>query len=141
MPADLTPKPPRTGDGLLELIARPIFGAGLAWEVVESTWPATGEAFDRFSVRRVSGYGDEDVHRILADQGVIHNERKVRAVVSAARFVGARGRTHGSARKWLDSYPDHEARLRALIEIPGVGPWGAYYVAAKCGYSVPAWTG
>lgn len=141
MPADLTPTAPRTGDGVLELMARPIFGAGLSWEIVGSTWHETRTAFERFSVRKVADYRAHDIARIVETPGVIGNERKVQSVIGAARHLQKQGRRHGSVRKWLDGCIDHQARLDALTEIPGVGPWGAYYVLAKCGYPVPPWAG
>ena len=139
MPADLTPEPPRTADDMLELIAKPVFGAGLNWAVVEHAWPATREAFERFSVRKVAAYQEADVRRILATPGVIQNERKIQSVVACARQLAEKGRRHGSVRKWIHTHPDHTARLAALDDLPGVGPWGAYYVVAKSGFPVPAW--
>lgn len=140
MPADLSPTPPRTVDGFLNLIAQPIFGGGLAWAVIESTWPATKDAFDTFSVRKVAAYSDVDVARLVATEGVISNVAKIRAIIRVAQELQVITKSKGSVRKWLDGCADHDARLLALRSLPHLGPWGAYYVLAKAGYPVPSWT-
>lgn len=141
MPADLQAAPPRTVDGFLNIIAQPIFGGGLAWAVIESTWPSTREAFERFSVRKVAAYGDVEVARIVATEGVISNPAKIRSVIAVARQLQVITRQHGSVKRWLDAFDDHDARIAGLRSLPHVGAWGAYYVLAKAGYQVPAWPG
>jgi len=140
MSADLHPAPPRTIDGFLNLMAQPIFGGGLAWAVVASTWPQTQLAFDKFSVRKVAAYSEGDIARIVATDGVISNPLKVGAVIRVARELQVITKQHGSVKKWLDSCADHDARIAALRSLPHLGPWGAYYVLAKAGYPVPTWT-
>lgn len=139
MPADLDPTPPRTVDGFLELMAQPILGGGLAWSVIESTWPTTRVAFDRFSVKKVAAYGVADIERVVRTDGVISNPAKIGAVVRVAQELQDIAKRHGSVKKWLDACENHDARVGALRSLPHLGPWGAYYVLAKAGYSVPQW--
>ena len=137
MPADLAPAPPRTVDGFLNLIAQPIFGGGLAWAVIESTWPVTRDAFDRFSVKKVAAYTDVDVARLLATEGVISNVAKIRAVIRVANELQAITKQHGSVRKWLDGCDGHDARLGALRSLSARWTLGCVLRVGESGLSGP----
>ena len=128
-----------TSTQFLSLIAQTIFGGGLAWHVIESTWPITTRAFDNFSVKKVAAYTDNDVNRIVATEGVISNVAKIRAVIRVAQELQLITKRSGSVRKWLGNYGSHEERVAALRSLPHTGPWGAYYVLVKAGYDAPRW--
>lgn len=52
----------------------------------------------------VAGYAEEDIQRILSDQRMIKNERKIRAVVKNAIAVRDVVRQHGSFQSYIDSF-------------------------------------
>ncbi len=137
MPFDLTVRPPRTGDGFLDLVARVIFASGLRWQTVETRWGAIREAFERFSVGKVARYGTGHVGRLMAAEGMIANRAKIEAVITAASRLEEAGATKGSVRRWLNGLDGFDERRKALCDLPYVGRWGAYYVLAVAGYPVP----
>jgi 3-methyladenine DNA glycosylase Tag len=142
VPADLTPTTIRTIDEYLEVIARAIFSVGLSWSAVETTWPATRAAFDRFAATRVAAYDDRRLSEIVETPGVIGNPRKAAAVVEAARRLLELREEHGSVRRWLVGLGTFEEQARALRSLPFIGPFGAYYVLSVSGYEVPTtWNG
>lgn len=137
MSADLTPAPPRTIDGYLQLAARAIFAAGLAWSTVEARWPDIREAFDGMSARSVAAYREADIERLLAAPGVVRNRAKIEAVVAAARLLSEARDRHGSVNAWLRARDGYSERARALRAIPFIGSFGAFYVLAVAGFDVP----
>ncbi len=137
MPADTTPRRPRTVDGYLRLMARTILAAGLAWSTVEALWPALNAAFEGFSARKVAAFRPADIERILQEPGVLQNRKKVEAVVAAARLLCEARDRHGSVTAWLQSFPTGQERVRALRRAPYVGRFGAFYVLSVVGFEVP----
>jgi 3-methyladenine DNA glycosylase Tag len=137
MPFDLSPNPPRTVDGYLELIARVTFAVGMSWQSVEPRWPKIRSAFDRFSVRKVASYTEKDLARVLAAPGMIRNERKAAAIAASARRLARLRDEHGSVRRWLEGLDGFDEQQRALRTFDYVGPWGAYYVLSVAGFDVP----
>lgn len=137
MPADSTPTQPRTVDGYLQLMARTIFAAGLAWSTIEARWPALSAAFEGFSARRVAAHRPTDVDRILRRPGVLRNRDKVEAAVAAARMLCEARDGYGSVTVWLQSLGSFEEQARALRGAPFVGPFGAFYVLGVAGFGVP----
>ncbi|MFQ5966754.1 MAG: DNA-3-methyladenine glycosylase I [Acidimicrobiia bacterium] len=137
MTFDLSPKPPRTADAFLELLARTIFSSGLTWQAVEPRWANIRGAFDGFSVRKIAAYGSDDTERIMRTPGMIRNPSKILAVVESAIALAAIRNEHGSVKRWLDGLSGYEERTTALRRFPYVGRWGAYYVLSVAGYEVP----
>ncbi|MEJ6490105.1 DNA-3-methyladenine glycosylase I [Leucobacter sp. USCH14] len=72
-------------DGVFERLSLEAFQSGLSWLTVLRKRDAFREAFDDFSVERVSQYGEADVGRLLADARLIRNRRKIAATISNAR--------------------------------------------------------
>lgn len=137
MPADLTARNIRTVDQYLEVVARAIFASGLAWEVVDRSWPETRAAFARFAAVKVAALSDRDLSHLSATPGVIGNTAKIEAVRSAAGFLMDKKHEYGSVGRWLGSLAGFEQQQRALRELRFIGPFGAYYVLSVAGFDVP----
>lgn len=75
---------PQTDQEYFALLARAVFSAGLGPKVVESRWKEMGQAFHGFDPAQVMQMGEQDVARLLSDQGVIRNRRKIEAVIKNA---------------------------------------------------------
>lgn len=71
--------------GVFERLSLESFQSGLSWLTVLRKRDALREAFDGFDPERVARYGDEDVERLLADERIIRNRRKILAVITNAR--------------------------------------------------------
>jgi len=95
--------------------------AGLSWDTILRKRDAYRSAFKEFDPARVAKFGDRDVTRLLADEGIVRNRLKINSTISNAsafldvqkefgsfddyvwRFVGGRPRIN----KW-----------RALKQVP-----------------------
>src|ERR1700675_2071593 len=72
---------------LFERLALEIMQAGLSWEIVLKKRKSLNRAFDRFAVKKVAVYGARDVKRLLKDEGIIRNRRKIDAIIENARRI------------------------------------------------------
>jgi len=111
--------PPRTtpadDNGYFEQMTKAVFQAGFSWQVVSDKWPNFEQAFDGFDVDRVAAYGPEDVDRLLSDQGIVRNGRKIEATIANAIQFQTIRREFGSFAKYLRSLDDLTYRKRQKI--------------------------
>jgi len=61
------------------------FQAGLSWLTILSRRPAFRRAFEGFRPDRVAAFDESDVERLLGDEGIIRNRRKIEGAVKNAR--------------------------------------------------------
>jgi DNA-3-methyladenine glycosylase I len=81
---------------LFERIALEAFQSGLSWLTVLRKRENFRRAFDGFEIAKVAEYGTEDIDRLLLDEGIIRNRRKIEATITnakAARELRAGGET------------------------------------------------
>ena len=71
--------------GLFELVALEVFVVGLSWLTVLRRRDAMRDAFAGFEVDVVAAYDEADVSDLMANDRMIRNERKIRAVIANAR--------------------------------------------------------
>lgn len=81
--------PVRDTPGVFERIVLEGFQSGLSWAVVLRKRPAFREAFDDFDPDAVARYTDADVERLLADERLVRNRRKIEAAITNARATVA----------------------------------------------------
>ena len=55
--------------------------AGLSWLTILRRRDTYRAAFDGYDIERIAGYGEADVARLLADEGIIRNRAKVAAAI------------------------------------------------------------
>jgi len=96
-------KRPSSDDAYFENMSRIIFQAGLNWKVVDKKWPTTQKAFDKFSTKKVSGYTDSDVNRLMRDNGIVRNKGKILAIVENAKEFERIKKDYRSFQTYLDS--------------------------------------
>lgn len=75
----------RGEDPLFERICLEAFQSGLAWITILRKREAFREAFAGFEIAKVAEFGDEDVARLLADEGIVRNRAKINAAIVNAR--------------------------------------------------------
>lgn len=73
--------------GLFEALSLEAFQVGLSWRTVLARREAFRRAFEGFDPERVAAFTDRDVARLLQDEEIIRNERKILAVISNARLT------------------------------------------------------
>ncbi|MCZ6720265.1 MAG: DNA-3-methyladenine glycosylase I [Proteobacteria bacterium] len=96
--------PIRSDTRLFERLMLEINQAGLSWLTVLKKQAAFREAFEGFDLDRVAAYGDRERKRLLENEGIIRNRRKIDAAIeNARRAVDLRERS-GSIAAWLDEH-------------------------------------
>lgn len=93
-------------DRLLEALSLSIFQAGLSWKIILHRREGFRRAFDGYSVAKVAAYGEPDLQRLVEDEAIIRNRRKIEATVHNACGIAALQAEHGSFRSWLDGLPN-----------------------------------
>ena len=73
--------------GLFEALSLEAFQVGLSWRTILARREAFRRAFEGFDPERVAAFTDQDVARLLQDEEIIRNERKIRAVIANAQLT------------------------------------------------------
>lgn len=73
--------------GLFEALSLEAFQVGLSWRTILARREAFRRAFEEFDPECVASFNEQDVARLLEDEGIIRNERKIRAVISNAKLT------------------------------------------------------
>jgi DNA-3-methyladenine glycosylase I len=110
---------------LYERLTLEAFQSGLSWLTILRKRENFRRAFGGFDVERVAEYGDEDVARLLSDESIVRNRKKVEAAITNARAV----RELHAAGETLDELvwsfaPDRGARPapKTAAEIESITP-------------------
>lgn len=79
---------PVHGDiALYERLTLEAFQSGLSWLTILRKRPAFRAAFVGFDPEAVARYTEPDVHRLMADSGIVRNRKKIDAAISNARAL------------------------------------------------------
>lgn len=79
---------PLSGDDeMFERIALEGFQAGLSWFTILKRRQGFRSAFHNFEMAKVAAMGQEDVDRLLLDQGIIRNRAKILATIKNAQLA------------------------------------------------------
>lgn len=96
--------PARDEKVLFERMALEIMQAGLSWEIVLKKRMALRKAFHGFDARKIARYDEAEIDRLLADEGIIRNRRKIEAIIANAQIVQTIRKDHGGLADWIDSH-------------------------------------
>jgi DNA-3-methyladenine glycosylase I len=75
--------------GLFERMSLEAFQSGLSWRIILNKREGFRAAFAGFDADAVARFGDADVDRLLADEGIVRNRAKIEATLANARAVVA----------------------------------------------------
>ena len=109
---------------LYERLTLEAFQSGLSWLTILRKRENFRRAFDGFDIETVAGYGKRDVMRLLSDEGIVRNRKKVEAAIANARAA----RELHSAGETLDEL------IWSFAPDPGTRP------APRSGADIPAIT-
>lgn len=70
---------------LFEMLLLETMQAGLSWITILRKRENFRKAFDNFDPRKIAEYDDKKISRLLTDEGIIRNKRKITAAVSNAK--------------------------------------------------------
>ena len=113
-------RPLHGDDALFELLTLEGFQAGLAWLTILRKRPGFRAAFEGFRIERVAEFGEDDVERLLGDEGIVRHRGKIEAAIGNAR--AALELPDG-----LDSFlwsfaPPTRPRFKSFAEMPAETP-------------------
>jgi len=81
----------RGEDALFERVCLEAFQSGLAWITILRKRENFRAAFAGFEIAKVAKFGEDDVARLLADEGIVRNRAKINASVNNAKAALALG--------------------------------------------------
>lgn len=115
--------PVRDETGVFERLSLEAFQSGLSWLTVLRKRDAFRRAFDGFDPERVAAYGPPDVERLLGDEGIIRNRRKIEATIANAG-AALRLRDDGTdlAQLVWSFMPERSPAPRSEAETPTTSP-------------------
>lgn len=102
---------------LFERLSLEIMQAGLSWEIVLKKRAALNKAFRHFDVDKVARFGDKDIARLLADEGIIRNRLKIEAIISNAAVIQTMRKTEGGFAVWLSTHKEQKPDLKDWTKI------------------------
>ena len=110
---------------LLEFLLLDGAQAGLSWRTILHKREAYRAAFDGFDATRIAAYTDTDRQRLLANDGIVRNRRKIDAFITNTQcFLGGADSVRNVRRIYLGLHrsPDSAQARRADVgETPRLG--------------------
>jgi DNA-3-methyladenine glycosylase I len=142
-------RPVLDDDRLFERLCLEAFQAGLSWLTILRKREAFRAAFADFRIDRVAAFDGQDVERLLADERIVRNRRKIEAAIENARrarelesfaqlawsFAPRRPRSPKRGADVPASTSESQALARELkrLGFRFVGPTTAYALMQACG--------
>ncbi len=78
--------------------------AGLSWTTILKKKYNFYKAYNKFNVKKVAAYGQEDFDRLMSDAGIIRNRLKINAAIENAKKIIEIQKEFGSFKNWLDKH-------------------------------------
>jgi DNA-3-methyladenine glycosylase I len=124
--------------GLYERLCLEGFQSGLAWITILRKREAFRRGFAGFDPERVGRFGEDDVRRLLDDEGIVRHRGKIEATIANARATLALRDTETPLAELMWEYrdtPDGEELSRRLKKagFRFVGPTTVYSSLEACG--------
>ncbi len=95
--------------------------AGLSWSTILKRRETYRKAFDNFNPKIVSDYNEEDVERLLNDEGIIRNKLKIKSSINNAKKFLEIQKEFGSFDRYVWSFVNNQQIVnnpKELSEIP-----------------------
>lgn len=122
----------------LEVMTRAIFQAGLSWAFIESRWEAFRAAFEGFDVNLIATYGEGEVERLMAADGVVHSRSKIAGTIANARALKALAAEYGDVASYARSFASYDALYAdAKKRFAYLGDLSCYYWLFRTSLPVP----
>lgn len=86
---------------LFEFMVLDAFQAGLSWQTVLRKRENFRKAFAKFHIKKIASFTDDDVQRLLEDEGIIRNRLKILATIENAKAFISVQKEFGSFDKYI----------------------------------------
>lgn len=101
---------------LFEKLCLEAFQSGLSWRTILAKRENFRAAFHDFDFRRIAGFTEADVERLLQDAGIVRHRGKIEAVIHNARLAGEMVAREGSLGRFFWRYePEPQAKAEAPV--------------------------
>jgi DNA-3-methyladenine glycosylase I len=110
---------------LFEFMVLDAMQAGLNWRIVLGKRQDFAKALDGFDLQRVAEYGDQDLARLVATEGIIRNRQKLAASITNAQAALKVQQAFGSLDSYLWQFVDGRPIINGWTEgsqIPARSP-------------------
>lgn len=116
---------------LFELLIVGILQVGLGWRVAASELPTLRREMNGLRVEQVAGLDEPDWERLMQTPGVMHNGRKLHAIIQDARAIIALQKEYGSFSAYLWQFVDATPLIMPAPddELPKQSPLGSRVAA------------
>lgn len=95
---------------LFEMLLLESFQAGLSWECVLNKRENFRRAFDGFDYKKISQYNEKKIEELRQDEGIIRNQRKIRAAIENAGIFQEIQAECGSFSGYIHGFTDGQTR-------------------------------
>ena len=106
---------------LFEKICLEGFQAGLSWLTILRKRESFRAGFAGFDPATVSGFGEEDVERLLADAGIVRHQGKIRSTINngarALELIQQRGSLSNYFWSWAGPEEPPPTEIQAVTEV------------------------
>lgn len=107
---------------LFEKLCLEGFQSGLSWRTILDKRPNFRRAFEGFDVHRVARFGEQDVARLLQDEGIVRHRGKIEAVINNARCAVELQAECGSLAAYFWRFEADPAAAAAAPQTASVSP-------------------
>ena len=108
---------------LFEFLVLESAQAGLSWITILRRREGYRKAYADFDVQKVAAFDDEDIARLLNDEGIIRNRLKILSSINNAKLFIEVQKEFGSFDKYLYSFmPDGKSIVNYTTTIPASTP-------------------
>ena len=89
------------GRALWELLMLEGFQAGLSWQIILRKREGFRRAFRGFDPKKVARFGEKDIERLMADEGIVRARAKIEATIAGARIYNEMDRGGEGFGEWV----------------------------------------
>jgi len=116
-------KPTTDEKKLFEFLILESAQAGLSWITILRRRSNYRKAFANFNVKKVAAFIDQDVRRLLQDEGIIRNKLKIRGAINTARLFLETQKEFGSFYNYLYRFmPDGKPIINTRHKLVASSP-------------------
>jgi len=106
---------------LFEFLILESFQAGLSWHIVLKKRENFRKAFKNFDAKKIDKFTEDDVERLMQDEGIIRNRLKIQAAIVNAKLYLQLQKEYGSFDAYIWKFVNHKPidnKRKSLSEIP-----------------------